>query len=60
VILVGVVSIQESSSLPAFGNHSDSMKTSRNIEEMHDQKKKDVFRPSLLDMETGCLGHWRD
>ncbi|KAL9384499.1 hypothetical protein Peur_021509 [Populus x canadensis] len=50
----------ESSSLPAFGNHLDSMKTSRNIEEMHDQKKKDVCGPSLLDMETGCLGHWRD
>ncbi|KAJ6687255.1 DEOXYURIDINE 5'-TRIPHOSPHATE NUCLEOTIDOHYDROLASE-LIKE [Salix purpurea] len=27
---------------------------------MHDQKKKDVFRPSLLDMETGRRDRWRD
>ncbi|KAB5569881.1 hypothetical protein DKX38_003674 [Salix brachista] len=44
----------ESSPLPAYGNHSD------NTEEMHDQKKKDVFRPSLLDMETGRHDRWRD
>ncbi|KAJ6403587.1 hypothetical protein OIU84_011910 [Salix udensis] len=44
----------ESSPLPAYGNHSD------NTEEMHDQKKKDVFRPSLLDMETGRRDRWRD
>ncbi|KAJ6941483.1 hypothetical protein NC651_007303 [Populus alba x Populus x berolinensis] len=50
----------ESSPLSAYGNRSDSMKSSGNTEEMHDQKKKDVFRPSLLDMETGRRDRWRD
>lgn len=37
------------------------MKSSGNGEEMHDvQKKKDVLRPSLLDMETGRRDRWRD
>ncbi|XP_022772767.1 uncharacterized protein LOC111315363 isoform X2 [Durio zibethinus] len=37
------------------------MKPSGNGEEMHDTlKKNDVFRPSLLDMETGRRDRWRD
>ncbi|CAK7349285.1 unnamed protein product [Dovyalis caffra] len=53
------VGTEESSPLPAY-IRSDSMKTSGNAEEMHEQKKKDVFRPSLLDMETGRRDRWRD
>ncbi|XP_007017506.2 PREDICTED: uncharacterized protein LOC18591366 [Theobroma cacao] len=45
----------------AHGSQSDVMKPSGNGEEMHDTlKKKDVFRPSLLDMETGRRDRWRD
>ncbi|KAL6216136.1 hypothetical protein ACLB2K_009362 [Fragaria x ananassa] len=47
---------------PSFGNRSDTMKLSGNGEDIHDtQKKKDVFRPSLMDMETGGRRErWRD
>ncbi|PQQ13623.1 uncharacterized protein Pyn_34305 [Prunus yedoensis var. nudiflora] len=47
---------------PSFGSRSDTMKSSGNGEEIHDtQKKKDVFRPSLMDMETGGRRErWRD
>ncbi|KAM5564855.1 protein ESSENTIAL FOR POTEXVIRUS ACCUMULATION 1 [Rosa sericea] len=47
---------------PSFGNRSDALKLSGNGEDIHDtQKKKDVFRPSLLDMETGGRRErWRD
>ncbi|KAJ9159784.1 hypothetical protein P3X46_025258 [Hevea brasiliensis] len=46
---------------PAYGNRVENMKSSGNGEEMPDaQKKKDVFRPSLLDMETGRRDRWRD
>ncbi|XP_050363641.1 protein ESSENTIAL FOR POTEXVIRUS ACCUMULATION 1 isoform X2 [Argentina anserina] len=47
---------------PSFGNRSDTMKLSGNGDEVHDtQKKKDVFRPSLLDMESGGRRErWRD
>ncbi|OMO87603.1 hypothetical protein CCACVL1_08894 [Corchorus capsularis] len=45
----------------AHGSRSDVVKPSGNGEEMHDAlKKKDVFRPSLLDMETGRRDRWRD
>lgn len=43
------------------GNRSEMMKLPENCDEMADtQKKKDVFRPSLLDMETGRRDRWRD
>ncbi|XVF63888.1 hypothetical protein PTKIN_Ptkin09bG0122300 [Pterospermum kingtungense] len=46
---------------PVHGSRSNVMKPSGNGEEMHDSlKKKDVFRPSLLDMETGRRDRWRD
>lgn len=46
---------------PSYANRSDVMKSSGNGEEIHEtQKKKDVFRPSLLDMETGRRDRWRD
>ncbi|KAK3231592.1 hypothetical protein Dsin_003473 [Dipteronia sinensis] len=49
------------SQYPAHGNRSDGMKLSGTGEEVTDtQKKKDVFRPSLLDMETGRRDRWRD
>lgn len=46
---------------PAYGNRSDIMKSPGNDEDMQEiHKKKDVFRPSLLDMETGRRDRWRD
>ncbi|KAI6688858.1 hypothetical protein NL676_025686 [Syzygium grande] len=40
---------------------SEMTKLPENCDEMADtQKKKDVFRPSLLDMETGRRDRWRD
>nr|XP_048331467.1 protein ESSENTIAL FOR POTEXVIRUS ACCUMULATION 1 isoform X2 [Ziziphus jujuba var. spinosa] len=37
------------------------MKSSGNGEEIHEnQRKKDVFRPSLMDMEAGRRDRWRD
>ncbi|OIW03483.1 hypothetical protein TanjilG_14708 [Lupinus angustifolius] len=44
-----------------FGNHSETGKTSGNGVDVHDaQKKKNVFRPSMLDSETGRHDRWRD
>ncbi|KAF4357291.1 hypothetical protein F8388_002799 [Cannabis sativa] len=49
-----------SSNFP-YGNRTDFLKPAGNGEETHDtQKRKDVFRPSLLDMETGRRDRWRD
>ncbi|KAJ8772538.1 hypothetical protein K2173_027715 [Erythroxylum novogranatense] len=49
------------SSFSAYGSRLDRTKASGNCEESHDiQKKKDVFRPSLLDMETARRDRWRD
>ncbi|GMJ04992.1 Essential for poteXvirus Accumulation 1 [Hibiscus trionum] len=45
---------------PAHGGRSEVMKPLGNGERMHDTPKKDVFRPSLLDMETGRRDRWRD
>ncbi|KAK9271198.1 hypothetical protein L1049_026788 [Liquidambar formosana] len=46
---------------PGYANRSDTMKSSGNGEEMQDiQKKKDVFRPTLIEMETGRRDRWRD
>ncbi|GAV70277.1 GYF domain-containing protein [Cephalotus follicularis] len=40
---------------------SDIMKSSGNDEDIHDPpKKKDLFRPSSLDAETGRRDRWRD
>ncbi|XP_022768947.1 uncharacterized protein LOC111312697 isoform X2 [Durio zibethinus] len=45
----------------AHGSRSDVVKPSGNGEEIHDTlKKKNVFRPSLLDMDTGRRDRWRD
>ncbi|KAE9588457.1 putative GYF-like domain-containing protein [Lupinus albus] len=44
-----------------FGNRSETVKTSRNGEDVLDvHKKKDVFRPSMLDSESGRHDRWRD
>ncbi|XP_028109042.1 uncharacterized protein LOC114307823 [Camellia sinensis] len=46
---------------PGYASLSDVMKSSGNGEEMHDtQKKKDVFRPTVLDMDSGRRDRWRD
>ncbi|XP_031736671.1 protein ESSENTIAL FOR POTEXVIRUS ACCUMULATION 1 isoform X2 [Cucumis sativus] len=46
---------------PAYGNRMDMMKGSENYEDMNDtQKKKEVFRPSLTDSETGRRDRWHD
>ncbi|CAN1126929.1 Protein ESSENTIAL FOR POTEXVIRUS ACCUMULATION 1 [Linum perenne] len=46
---------------PTYENPPDGIKSSDNGEDMHDiHKKKDVFRPSLFDMETGRRDRWRD
>ncbi|XWS24347.1 hypothetical protein CRYUN_Cryun28dG0093800 [Craigia yunnanensis] len=45
---------------PVHENRSDAMKPSGNGEMYDALKKKDVFRPSLLDMETGRRDRWRD
>ncbi|KAJ7958042.1 GYF domain containing protein [Quillaja saponaria] len=43
---------------PTYGNRSELMKTSGNSEELSEsRKKKDVFRPSMVDSERG---RWRD
>ncbi|XP_039027065.1 protein ESSENTIAL FOR POTEXVIRUS ACCUMULATION 1-like [Hibiscus syriacus] len=47
-------------SYPAHGGRSKVMKPLGNDEGMHDTPKKDVFRPALLDMETGRRDRWRD
>ncbi|CAE6223897.1 unnamed protein product [Arabidopsis arenosa] len=44
-----------------YGNHSDVVRPTGNGEETPDNlKKKDVFRPSLLDAESGRRDRWRD
>ncbi|CAL0332670.1 unnamed protein product [Lupinus luteus] len=44
-----------------FGNRSETVKASGNGEDVHDaHKKKDVFRPSMLDSESGRRDRWRD
>lgn len=49
------------SSNSSYGNRLDILKSAGNGEEIPDaQKRKDVFRPSLLDMETGRRDRWRD
>ncbi|GMH13886.1 hypothetical protein Nepgr_015727 [Nepenthes gracilis] len=41
-------------------NRLDAMKLQGNAEEPENQKKKDVFRPTFLDMESGRRDRWRD
>ncbi|KAE9586168.1 hypothetical protein Lal_00010020 [Lupinus albus] len=44
-----------------FGNRSETVKASGNGEDVHDvHKKKDVFRPSMLDSDSGRRDRWRD
>ncbi|KAI4316808.1 hypothetical protein L6164_024751 [Bauhinia variegata] len=46
---------------PPYGNRSETVKTSGNGEDLHDShKRKDVFRPSMLDAESGRRDRWRD
>ncbi|KAK7376814.1 hypothetical protein VNO80_02231 [Phaseolus coccineus] len=46
---------------PPFGHQSDTVKASGNGEDVHDvHKKKDVFRPSMFDSESGRRDRWRD
>lgn len=55
--------IQENNviSTPSFGNSSETVKTSGNGEDAHEgHKRKDVFRPSVLDSESGRRDCWRD
>jgi len=45
----------------SFGNLSETVKTSGNGKDGHDNhKRKDVFRPSVLDSESGRHDRWRD
>ncbi|CAK9178531.1 unnamed protein product [Ilex paraguariensis] len=44
-----------------YASRSDVMKSLGTGEDMHDtQKKKDVFRPSMFDMDSGHGDRWRD
>ncbi|XP_021754626.1 uncharacterized protein LOC110719949 isoform X3 [Chenopodium quinoa] len=46
---------------PGYGDGPDVIKPPGHGEEMHDsQKKKDVFRPTYLDQESGRRDRWRD
>lgn len=46
---------------PGYAIRSESAKFPGMGDDMHDnQKKKDVFRPSVLDMESGRRDRWRD
>ncbi|GFY86154.1 GYF domain-containing protein [Actinidia rufa] len=46
---------------PGYASHSDVAKSSGIGEEMHDsQKRKDIFRPSVLAMDSGRRDRWRD
>lgn len=57
------ISTQENRPSPytGYGDRSDVTKSPGNGEEMHDnQKKRDVFRPTFLDAETGRRDRWRD
>ncbi|MED6146680.1 hypothetical protein PIB30_036757 [Stylosanthes scabra] len=48
-------------SSPPFGHRMDTIKASGNGEDVHDAlKRKDVFRPSMLDLESGRRDRWRD
>ncbi|KAL2521064.1 GYF domain-containing protein [Forsythia ovata] len=47
------------SQLPVYANHSNTMK-SPGEDLRDDHKKKDVFRPSVLDMESSRRDRWRD
>ncbi|MED6119087.1 hypothetical protein PIB30_008599 [Stylosanthes scabra] len=48
-------------SSPPLGHRMESTKTSGNGEDVHDaHKRKDVFRPSMLDSEGGRRDRWRD
>ncbi|XP_061370655.1 protein ESSENTIAL FOR POTEXVIRUS ACCUMULATION 1-like isoform X2 [Gastrolobium bilobum] len=48
-------------STPPYGNRTETVKMSGNGEDMHDgPKRKDVFRPSMLDSESGRRDRWRD
>ncbi|XP_020210585.1 uncharacterized protein LOC109795477 isoform X1 [Cajanus cajan] len=46
---------------PPYGHRAETVKTSGNGEDVHDaHKKKDVFRPSMFDSESGRRDRWRD
>ncbi|TKY75146.1 PERQ amino acid-rich with GYF domain-containing protein 2 [Spatholobus suberectus] len=48
-------------STPPNGNRLEAVKTSGNGEDVNDgHKRKDVFRPSILDSESGRRDRWRD
>ncbi|XP_016163200.1 uncharacterized protein LOC107605743 isoform X1 [Arachis ipaensis] len=48
-------------SSPPFGHRMETTKTSGNGEDVYDaHKRKDVFRPSMLDSESGRRDRWRD
>ncbi|KAL2504108.1 GYF domain-containing protein [Abeliophyllum distichum] len=47
--------------LPSHANCADIAKSPGTGENLHDNhKKKDIFRPSVLDMESGRRDRWRD
>ncbi|KAK4429180.1 protein ESSENTIAL FOR POTEXVIRUS ACCUMULATION 1 [Sesamum alatum] len=49
------------SPLPGHANHPDAMKVTGTGDDLSDNyRKKDVFRPSVLDMESGRRDRWRD
>ncbi|KAL0360690.1 UNVERIFIED_CONTAM: protein ESSENTIAL FOR POTEXVIRUS ACCUMULATION 1 [Sesamum radiatum] len=49
------------SPLPGQANHPDAMKVTGPGDDLTDNyRKKDVFRPSVLDMESGRRDRWRD
>ncbi|KAJ8528851.1 hypothetical protein K7X08_030495 [Anisodus acutangulus] len=45
---------------PGYAIHSELAKFPGMGDDMHDNQKKDVFRPSVLDMESGRRDRWRD
>ncbi|KAI4336887.1 hypothetical protein L6164_015364 [Bauhinia variegata] len=46
---------------PPYGNRTETVKTSGNGEDLHDSlRRKDIFRPSMLDSESGRRDRWRD
>ncbi|CAI8599988.1 unnamed protein product [Vicia faba] len=47
-------------STPSLSNRSEAVKTSGNEDVQDDHKRKDVFRPSVLDSESGRHDRWRD
>ncbi|KAF7817569.1 PERQ amino acid-rich with GYF domain-containing protein 2 [Senna tora] len=52
---------QENHVNPLYGSRLEINKTSGNEEDVHDtQKRKDVFRPSMVDLESGRRDRWRD